>query len=170
MGTLSAQNLSKRYRRREVVRDVSLSVEGGEIVGLLGPNGAGKTTSFHMIVGLVPCDKGSIYINDREISHLPMDKRARLGLGYLPQESSIFRKLSVEDNIMAILETRPGLSRDEAKNILESLLEEFHVAHLRNNLGMSLSGGERRTGARHPDNGSQCQGNPGVVRPRLHSK
>lgn len=144
MGTLSAQNLLKRYRRREVVRDVSLSVKGGEIVGLLGPNGAGKTTSFHMIVGLIPCDKGSIYINDREISHLPMDKRARLGLGYLPQESSIFRKLSVEDNIMAILETRPGLSRDEAKNILESLLEEFHVAHLRNNLGMSLSGGERR--------------------------
>ena len=144
MGTLSAQNLSKKFRRREVVRDVSLTVNGGEIVGLLGPNGAGKTTSFHMIVGLIPCDKGNIYINNKEISHLSMDKRARMGLGYLPQESSIFRKLSVEDNIMAILETRQNLPVDAAKNILESLLEEFHVSHLRSNLGMSLSGGERR--------------------------
>jgi lipopolysaccharide export system ATP-binding protein len=144
MGTLSAQNLSKKFRRREVVRDVSITVKGGEIVGLLGPNGAGKTTSFHMIVGLIPCDKGNIYINDKEVGHLSMDKRARMGLGYLPQESSIFRKLTVEDNIMAILETRPNLPADEAKNILESLLQEFHVSHLRNNLGMSLSGGERR--------------------------
>jgi len=126
------------------VRDVSITVNSGEIVGLLGPNGAGKTTSFHMIVGLIPCDKGNIFINGKEISHLPMDKRARMGLGYLPQESSIFRKLSVEDNIMAILETRPNLPVDEAKNILESLMQEFHVSHLRNNPGLSLSGGERR--------------------------
>jgi lipopolysaccharide export system ATP-binding protein len=144
MSILSAQNLSKTFRRREVVRDVSINVKEGEIVGLLGPNGAGKTTSFYMIVGLIPCDKGNIYINDREISHLSMDKRARMGLGYLPQESSIFRKLSVEDNIMAILETRSRLSSEERKNILEGLLEEFHIAHLRSNLGMSLSGGERR--------------------------
>ena len=126
------------------MRDVSITVNSGEIVGLLGPNGAGKTTSFHMIVGLIPCDKGNIFINGKEISHLPMDKRARMGLGYLPQESSIFRKLSVEDNIMAILETRPNLPVDEAKNILESLMQEFHVSHLRNNPGLSLSGGERR--------------------------
>jgi len=144
MSILSAQNLSKAFRRREVVRDVSINVKEGEIVGLLGPNGAGKTTSFYMIVGLIPCDKGNIYINDREISHLSMDKRARMGLGYLPQESSIFRKLSVEDNIMAILETRSKLSTDERIKILEGLLEEFHISHLRNNPGMSLSGGERR--------------------------
>lgn len=144
MGILSAQNLSKSFRRREVVRDVSINVKEGEIVGLLGPNGAGKTTSFYMIVGLIPCDKGNIYINDREISHLSMDKRARMGLGYLPQESSIFRKLSVEDNIMAILETRSKLSTKERITILEGLLEEFHISHLRNNPGMSLSGGERR--------------------------
>jgi len=144
MGILSAQNLSKMYRRREVVRDVSITVSEGEIVGLLGPNGAGKTTSFHMVVGLIPCDNGSIFLNDQEISHLPMDKRARLGLGYLPQESSIFRKLSVEDNIMAILETRSDISTDEAKSLLEELMQEFHVSHLRGSLGMSLSGGERR--------------------------
>lgn len=144
MGILSAQHLSKKYRRREVVRDVSITVSEGEIVGLLGPNGAGKTTSFHMVVGLVPCDSGNIYLNEQEISHLPMDKRARLGLGYLPQESSIFRKLSVEDNIMAILETRTDIRTDDAKRILEELLQEFHVSHLRTSLGMSLSGGERR--------------------------
>jgi len=144
MSTLSVQNLSKKYRRREVVRDVSITVKTGEIVGLLGPNGAGKTTSFHMIVGLIPCDNGKIFLNDHDISHLSMDKRARMGLGYLPQESSIFRKLSVEDNIMAILETRKNLSNDDSKNQLEALLQEFHIAHLRNNLGMSLSGGERR--------------------------
>jgi len=144
MGILSAQNLSKMYRRRAVVRDVSITVSEGEIVGLLGPNGAGKTTSFHMVVGLIPCDNGSIFLNDQEISHLPMDKRARLGLGYLPQESSIFRKLSVEDNIMAILETRSDISNDEAKALLEELMQEFHVSHLRGSLGMSLSGGERR--------------------------
>lgn len=144
MSILSAQNLSKKYRRREVVRDVSINVNSGEIVGLLGPNGAGKTTSFHMVVGLIPSDKGKICINDHDISHLTMDKRARMGLGYLPQESSIFRKLSVEDNIMAILETRKNLGTEESRNQLEALLQEFHIAHLRNNLGMSLSGGERR--------------------------
>ncbi len=144
MGILSARNLSKKYRRREVVRDVSLTVNEGEIVGLLGPNGAGKTTSFHMLVGLIPCDTGNILLNEQDISHLPMDKRARLGVGYLPQESSIFRKLSVEDNIMAILETRPDISTEDAKAQLEELLQEFHIVHLRGSLGMSLSGGERR--------------------------
>jgi len=144
MGILSARNLSKKYRRREVVRDVSLTVNEGEIVGLLGPNGAGKTTSFHMLVGLIPCDSGNILLNDQDISHLTMDKRARLGVGYLPQESSIFRKLSVEDNIMAILETRPDITTEDAKAQLEGLLQEFHISHLRGSLGMSLSGGERR--------------------------
>lgn len=144
MGILSARNLSKKYRRREVVRDVSLDVHEGEIVGLLGPNGAGKTTSFHMVVGLIPCDNGSIFLDGQEISYLPMDRRARLGVGYLPQESSIFRKLSVEDNIMAILETRADISADDAKRQLEELLQEFHISHLRGSLGMRLSGGERR--------------------------
>jgi lipopolysaccharide export system ATP-binding protein len=144
MSILSVQNLSKKYRKREVVRDVSITVSTGEIVGLLGPNGAGKTTSFHMVVGLIDCDNGKIKLNDYDISHLSMDKRARMGLGYLPQESSIFRKLSVEDNIMAILETRKSLSSDDSKNQLEALLQEFHISHLRNNLGQSLSGGERR--------------------------
>ena len=144
MSLLSVQNLSKKYRKREVVRDVSITVNSGEIVGLLGPNGAGKTTSFHMVVGLITCDKGKIFIDDHDISNLSMDKRARLGLGSLPQESSIFRKLSVEDNIMAILETRKNLSKEESNNQLEALLQEFHISHLRNNLGMSLSGGERR--------------------------
>ncbi|MGI9228536.1 MAG: LPS export ABC transporter ATP-binding protein [Gammaproteobacteria bacterium] len=144
MSVLAAQSLSKKFRSREVVRDVSLSVSSGEIVGLLGPNGAGKTTSFHMIVGLIPPDTGTIHLNNKEIGTLPMDRRARMGLGYLPQESSIFRKLTVEENIMAILETRKSLSRADAKQRLESLLNEFHVSHLRDNLGMSLSGGERR--------------------------
>ncbi len=144
MSVLAVHHLSKKFRARQVVRDVSLSVSSGEIVGLLGPNGAGKTTSFHMIVGLIPSDAGTICLNDREISTLPMDKRARLGLGYLPQESSIFRKLTVAENIMAILETRRTLSRTEAKQRLEALLNEFHVSHLRDNPGISLSGGERR--------------------------
>ena len=144
MSVLFVQNLSKKYRKREVVRDVSIKVKSGEIVGLLGPNGAGKTTSFHMVVGLITSDKGKIFINDHDISLLSMDKRSRMGLGYLPQESSIFRKLSVEDNIMAILETRKQLSPEESKIQLEALLQEFHISHLRNNLGMSLSGGERR--------------------------
>jgi len=144
MSVLTAQHLSKQFRRREVVRDVSLTVESGEIVGLLGPNGAGKTTSFHMIVGLIPCDDGDIYLNETKISHLPMDRRARLGLGYLPQESSIFRKLTVEENIMAILETRQNLDPEDARQRLEGLLQEFHIDHLRDSLGQSLSGGERR--------------------------
>ena len=144
MSILSVQGISKTFRSRQVVRDISLTVNSGEIVGLLGPNGAGKTTSFHIIVGLIPCDKGSIYLNNKEISFLPMEKRARLGLGYLPQESSIFRKLTVEENILAILELRKNLTRSEAERRVETLLHEFHVSHLRDSLGMSLSGGERR--------------------------
>ena len=144
MSVLSVKNLCKRFRKRTVVHNVSLNVHSGEIVGLLGPNGAGKTTSFHMIVGLISCDKGSIILDDEEIGMLPMDKRARMGLGYLPQEASIFRKLSVADNIKAILEIRKNLTEEQADNRLEGLLQEFHIEHLRNNLGMSLSGGERR--------------------------
>jgi len=144
MSVLSVRHLSKKFRSRQVVKDVSLLVNSGEIVGLLGANGAGKTTSFHMIVGLIPCDNGTIHLDDKEIGLLPMDRRARLGLGYLPQESSIFRKLTVEENIMAILETRENLTAAQATQRLESLLHEFHVTHLRDNLGMSLSGGERR--------------------------
>ena len=144
MSTLSAQGLSKHYRSRKVVKDVSLTVNTGEIVGLLGPNGAGKTTSFHMIVGLITSDTGTIHIDQREISRLPMDQRAHLGLGYLPQEASIFRKLTVKENIMAILQTLPNLSEIEAKKRLENLLQEFHITHLRDSLGFRLSGGERR--------------------------
>jgi lipopolysaccharide export system ATP-binding protein len=144
MKILTASNLSKTYRRNKVVHDVSITVKAGEIVGLLGPNGAGKTTSFHMIVGLIPSDTGKILINDEDVTYISMVKRARLGLGYLPQESSIFRKMSVEDNIIAILDTRQDLSRDEATKKLNTLLEEFHISHLRKSLGMSLSGGERR--------------------------
>jgi len=144
MSVLSVRHLSKSYRDRQVVKDVSLTVHGGEIVGLLGPNGAGKTTSFHMIVGLIQSDDGTIQINKREISGLPMDQRSHLGLGYLPQEASIFRKLTVEENIMAILQTRPNLSENKAKQRLENLLREFHITHLRDNIGTSLSGGERR--------------------------
>ncbi len=144
MSILSVRSISKTYRSRQVVRNLSLDVNSGEITGLLGPNGAGKTTSFHIIVGLIPCDKGRIYLDDREIGFLPMEKRARLGLGYLPQESSIFRKLTVEENIMAILELRKNMDRSEARERMEALLHEFHVSHLRDSLGMSLSGGERR--------------------------
>ncbi len=144
MSVLSVRHLSKSFRSRAVVHDVSITLQSGEIVGLLGPNGAGKTTSFHMIVGLIPCEKGTIHLNDKEISHLPMDQRANLGLGYLPQEASVFRKLTVHENIMAILQTRPKLTAAERRKRLEFLLEEFHISHLRENLGMSLSGGERR--------------------------
>jgi lipopolysaccharide export system ATP-binding protein len=144
MNTLRADHLVKRYRRREVVRDVSMEVARGEVVGLLGPNGAGKTTSFYMIVGLVPADGGRIFLNDEEITKLPVHARARLGLGYLPQEASVFRKLTVADNILAILETRPGLKRRQREKRLQELLEELHIAHLRDSLGLSLSGGERR--------------------------
>ncbi|NKB36261.1 MAG: LPS export ABC transporter ATP-binding protein [Gammaproteobacteria bacterium] len=144
MSVLSSRHLSKSFRKRTVVHDVSITVESGEIVGLLGPNGAGKTTSFHMIVGLIPCEKGTIHLNDNEISHMPMDQRANMGLGYLPQEASVFRKLTVEENIMAILQTRPKLGIAERNKRLDFLLDEFHISHLRDNLGMSLSGGERR--------------------------
>lgn len=144
MSILSVRHLSKSYRSRKVVSDISLSVQSGETIGLLGANGAGKTTSFYMIVGLVPSDNGTIHLNNREISRLSMDERSHLGLGYLPQEASVFRKLTVEENIMAILETRLPDNPDKAKQRLELLLQEFHIAHLRDNLGMSLSGGERR--------------------------
>jgi len=144
VNTLRAEKLVKRYRRREVVRNVSMEVARGEVVGLLGPNGAGKTTSFYMIVGLVPADGGRIFLNDREVTNLPVHARARLGLGYLPQEASIFRKLTVADNIRAILETRPGLKHVEREKRLQGLLEELRIAHLRDSLGLSLSGGERR--------------------------
>lgn len=144
MSILSVRHLSKSYRSRKVVSDVSLSIQSGETIGLLGPNGAGKTTSFYMIVGLVPSDNGTIHLDNREISRLSMDERSHLGLGYLPQEASVFRKLTVEDNIMAILETRMPDDKAKAKQRLELLLQEFHITHLRDNLGMSLSGGERR--------------------------
>ena len=141
---LVAEGLRKRYRSREVVRDFGLTLDAGEVVGLLGPNGAGKTTCFYMIVGLVQADQGRVLIDDLDVSHQPMHGRARAGIGYLPQEASIFRKLSVADNIMAILETRKELDRDGRRKELESLLQEFHINHIRDNLGMSLSGGERR--------------------------
>jgi lipopolysaccharide export system ATP-binding protein len=144
MTTLKVNGLAKAYKGRQVVKSVSLSVESAQIVGLLGPNGAGKTTSFYMIVGLVTMDAGRIQIEDEDISHLPMHGRARKGIGYLPQEASIFRKLSVEQNIMAILETRKDLDKAGRQAKLESLLEEFHITHIRKNTGMSLSGGERR--------------------------
>jgi len=144
MATLNAQHLAKSYKARQVVRDVSLTINSGQIVGLLGPNGAGKTTCFYMIVGLVRADQGCILIDEHDITHLPMHGRANAGIGYLPQEASIFRKLTVADNIMAILETRRDLSRLERRETLESLLHEFHVSHLRDSKGMSLSGGERR--------------------------
>ena len=142
--TLIAQGLAKSYKGRKVVKNVSLQVEAGQIVGLLGPNGAGKTTSFYMIVGLVPNDSGSITLSNENITMLPMHERARRGIGYLPQEASIFRKLSVYDNIMAILQTRKSLSEIEKEEKLEQLLEEFNITHIKDNLGMSLSGGERR--------------------------
>lgn len=144
MTTLSVHHLAKSYKQRRIISDVSLSVQSGEIVGLLGPNGAGKTTTFYMIVGLIPADSGRVMIDDKEISRLPMHGRARLGLGYLPQEASVFRKLSVSDNLMAILETRQDLGRQQRKQKRDQLLEEFHITHLKNTLGMSLSGGERR--------------------------
>lgn len=144
MSLLSVRHLTKSFKSRKIVRDVSLDINSGEIVGLLGPNGAGKTTSFHMIIGLISSDEGSIHLNGIDISRLPMDKRAKMGLGYLPQEASIFRKLSVAENILAILQTREYLSEEQAHQRLEDLMSEFHVTHLRDNLGMSLSGGERR--------------------------
>ena len=142
--TLKAVNLAKSYKNRAVVQDVSLSVKTGQIVGLLGPNGAGKTTTFYMVVGLVQSDKGRIFINDDDLTLDPIHLRARKGIGYLPQEASIFRKLSVRDNIMAVLQTRTELKRNEREVQLEHLLEEFHITHIRDSQGMTLSGGERR--------------------------
>ncbi len=141
---LQATGLCKRYKARQVVKDISLSVGPGEIVGLLGPNGAGKTTAFYMIVGLVPCDGGSVTLGEQDLTTLPMHLRARAGVGYLPQEPSVFRRLSVADNLLAILETRPNLDAEARQQRLEALLDELHIGHLRDNLGQSLSGGERR--------------------------
>ncbi|MGL6597812.1 LPS export ABC transporter ATP-binding protein [Aeromonas veronii] len=144
MAVLKAVGLQKSYKRRMVVSDVSLEVGTGQIVGLLGPNGAGKTTSFYMIVGLVQRDAGFITIDDQDISLQPMHVRARNGIGYLPQEASIFRRLSVFDNLMGVMQTRKGLSREEREDKVQQLLEEFNITHIRDNLGQSLSGGERR--------------------------
>ena len=141
---LKATNLHKAYRKKEVVRGVNITVEPGQIVGLLGPNGAGKTTCFYMIVGLIPTDKGSITIDDVDITHKPVNVRSGLGLGYLPQEASVFRKLSVRDNIMAILELRRDLDLDGRNETLQTLMEELGVSHLADQMGQVLSGGERR--------------------------
>jgi lipopolysaccharide export system ATP-binding protein len=144
MTLLRAENLAKRYKSRQVVSNLSLQVESGEVVGLLGPNGAGKTTAFYMIVGLVRNDAGHIWIDDLDVSRLPMHKRAQLGLGYLPQEPSVFRKLTVEENINAVLELRNDLDEGSRERALTELLDELHIGHIRNSLGQSLSGGERR--------------------------
>lgn len=144
MSRLHAKNLAKSYKGRQVVIDVSLSVEHGQIVGLLGPNGAGKTTCFYMIAGIVRADRGQVFINEEDVTRQPMHGRARRGLGYLPQEASVFRKLTVKENIMAILETRKDLNRQGRNRILNTLLEEFHITHIVDSLGMALSGGERR--------------------------
>jgi lipopolysaccharide export system ATP-binding protein len=141
---LKATNLHKSYRKKEVVRGVNITVEPGQVVGLLGPNGAGKTTCFYMIVGLIPTDKGSIKIDDMDITHKPVNVRSGLGLGYLPQEASVFRKLSVRDNIMAILELRRDLNLDSRNETLQTLMEELGVSHLSEQMGQVLSGGERR--------------------------
>lgn len=144
MAKLTAKHLAKTYKNRKVVEDVSLEVSSGEIVGLLGPNGAGKTTTFYMVVGIVPRDTGKIAIDDEDISLLPLHERARRGIGYLPQEASIFRRLNVYDNLMVVLEIRKDLTFEEKQQRAEELMEEFSITHLRNNLGQSLSGGERR--------------------------
>ena len=144
MAVLKIKNLSKTYKSRKVVQDVSLEVESGEIIGLLGPNGAGKTTSFYMIVGLVKSEGGSIFLGTEDLTKFSIDVRARKGLGYLPQESSIFRKMTVEQNIMSVLELNQKLNESERVKKLDQLLSDFHVSHLRNEQGVSLSGGERR--------------------------
>ncbi|MDX1480813.1 MAG: LPS export ABC transporter ATP-binding protein [Woeseiaceae bacterium] len=144
MSILSVQDISKRYKFRDVVKSISLEIKSGEVVGLLGPNGAGKTTAFYMIVGLVSADKGRILLDGKDVTTMPMHRRAAMGIGYLPQEASIFRKLTVEQNVMAILENRDDLDRAGREQELEQLLEELHVAHVRGSLGISLSGGERR--------------------------
>jgi lipopolysaccharide export system ATP-binding protein len=142
--TLKAQHLAKSYRGKQVVRDVSLTVNSGQVVGLLGPNGAGKTTCFYMIVGSIVHDAGNVWFDDQDISSQPMHLRARCGIGYLPQEASVFRKLSVEENLLAILETRKELSRQQRQEKLDTLITDFQIDHIRTNMGMSLSGGERR--------------------------
>ncbi|MDX1811928.1 MAG: LPS export ABC transporter ATP-binding protein [Gammaproteobacteria bacterium] len=142
--SLRAENLAKQFKSRKVVKNASLQVNAGEVVGLLGPNGAGKTTSFYMIVGLIQSDSGNIYLDDKNITGLPLHARAKLGIGYLPQEASVFRKLSVAENIMAVLEVRPELNKQQKYEMLERLLQELHITHIRDSLGMSLSGGERR--------------------------
>ena len=144
MSSLVATDLAKQYSGRQVVKRVSLTVDSGEVVGLLGPNGAGKTTSFYMIVGLIACDKGQILLNGQDVTHHPLHARAQLGIGYLPQEASVFRKLSVADNLLAILQTRAELSPQQQQQKLDELLGELHISHIRDSLGMSLSGGERR--------------------------
>lgn len=144
MSTLHANNLNKAYKSRTVVNDVSFYINSGEVVGLLGPNGAGKTTSFYMVVGLVQTDNGAIYLDEINITRLPMHARAQQGIGYLPQEASVFRKLSVEDNIMAILEARKELNASQRKEKLQALIDDLQIEHIRHNLGQSLSGGERR--------------------------
>ena len=144
MSSLEALNLAKSYKGRAVIRDVSVRVERGEIVGLLGPNGAGKTTCFYMIVGLIRADQGNIRLNQDDVTRMPIHQRAARGLGYLPQEASVFRKLSVYDNLMAILENRKDLTKNEREEKSEALLQEFHITHIRDSKGMVLSGGERR--------------------------
>ena len=144
MSILSVQSISKSYKLRKVVKDLSLEIKSGEVAGLLGPNGAGKTTAFYMIVGLIVADSGKILLDGKDLTAEPMHRRARLGVGYLPQEASIFRKLTVEQNILAILENRDDLDRAGREEELEKLLDELHVAHVRSSLGISLSGGERR--------------------------
>ncbi|VAW65432.1 Lipopolysaccharide ABC transporter, ATP-binding protein LptB [hydrothermal vent metagenome] len=144
MNILRAENILKRFRSRTVVNDVSIHVQSGEVVGLLGPNGAGKTTSFYMIVGLIPVDEGSIHLNQKDITHLPIHSRAKLGIGYLPQEASVFRKLTVAENILSILQTRKNMSREQRQQTLQNLLDELQIDHIRDNIGLSLSGGERR--------------------------
>jgi lipopolysaccharide export system ATP-binding protein len=144
MSILRADHLVKHYRRRKVVNDVSLHVQSGEIVGLLGPNGAGKTTCFYMIAGLIPASRGEIFLDNHNITHLPMPARARLGLGYLPQDASVFRKLTVSENILAILQTRQSLDKKQRLEIMQTLLDELQIDHIRDSNGISLSGGERR--------------------------
>jgi lipopolysaccharide export system ATP-binding protein len=144
VSTLRAESLSKKFRFKEVVKGISFELDCGEVVGLLGPNGAGKTTAFYMVVGLIKADKGRILLDGQDVTALPMHRRAQLGIGYLPQEASIFRKMTVAKNIMAILQTREELKRADRERILEELLEELHIGHVRNSIGLSLSGGERR--------------------------
>ena len=144
MNTLRAKQMIKRFGKRTVVKDVSIHVNSGEVVGLLGPNGAGKTTSFYMMVGLIPVNEGKIYLNEQDITDLPMHSRAKQGIGYLPQEASVFRKLTVAENILAILETRSELNKLKREELLQNLLDELQIDHIRDNTGISLSGGERR--------------------------